>query len=157
MKQNPPSMPTIRWAGAPDPADRPAQQGPPGEYRRRLGILLMAAGLLASAWLLIPPGKGFLGVRMEGNALGPDGREGALVVDVVPGYPAERAGLLPGDIVLSVDGRRVLGSGPLMNEVSSMRPGREITLTVRRGGAELTLPVVLDERPAELDRPPHDD
>jgi S1-C subfamily serine protease len=59
------------------------------------------------------------------------GRPGALVVGVhVPG-PGYTAGLVRGDLLLSVDETRVDTAADLARAVSATRPGAEVTLTVR--------------------------
>ncbi|MEU8139656.1 S1C family serine protease [Streptodolium elevatio] len=63
---------------------------------------------------------------------------------VRPGGPAARAGLQPGDIVTAVDGKRVAEANELIVLVRSKSPGDTVTLTVKRGDAELSLPIKLD-------------
>ena len=73
-------------------------------------------------------------------------KQGALVASVLPGSPAEAAGLLPGDVVLAIDGRpvdvRFLEQVPeLYQSIAEIQPGREVELTVERGapgGPEVT-------------------
>lgn len=67
-------------------------------------------------------------------------RETVSIVDVVDGQPAAEAGLLPGDVVVSVDGRTV------ENRVDFLMPiqlggGDKLDLVVRRGGADVPLQV----------------
>ncbi|WP_049723762.1 Do family serine endopeptidase [Gilvimarinus polysaccharolyticus] len=74
---------------------------------------------------------------------------GALVNDVEPDSPAQSAGLKPSDIIVAFDGVEVLDSGILPQLVGRMAPGKEIELTVMRGGKQKTLEVVLGEREAD--------
>ncbi|MGH8940604.1 MAG: S1C family serine protease, partial [Actinomycetes bacterium] len=62
---------------------------------------------------------------------------------IVPGGPAEEAGLEPGDVIVALDGESVDGSSELIVEIRSRRPGDTITLTVRRGGSEREYEVTL--------------
>ena len=82
--------------------------------------------------------------------------EGALVVDVVPGSGAERAGLRPtrrdrrgrlelGDLIVAVDGEPVASSADLLLALERRRPGETVTVTVERDGARRDLAVVLGE------------
>lgn len=58
------------------------------------------------------------------------------VKDVVPGSPAERAGLRPGDQIIAVNGKPLTTSLPYDEAYSRGRPGDPITLTVARAGAK---------------------
>ncbi|GAA2466076.1 trypsin-like peptidase domain-containing protein [Streptomyces macrosporus] len=71
--------------------------------------------------------------------LGPGG-EGT---PVVPGGPADRAGIEAGDVITEVDGTRVRGGEELIVKIRSHRPGDRLELTVERGGRERTVTVVL--------------
>ena len=51
-----------------------------------------------------------------------DGDEGALLAKVVPGSPAEEAGLEPGDVVVGIDGEAVAGAEDLVNAVAGHEP-----------------------------------
>ncbi|MGE0592918.1 MAG: RIP metalloprotease RseP [Vicinamibacterales bacterium] len=62
------------------------------------------------------------------------------VRSVVPDDPADRAGVRPGDVVVAVDGKRVVFASQL-SEAISAAPGREIELLLLRDGEELRLPV----------------
>ena len=60
--------------------------------------------------------------------------DGALISQVMPGSPAETAGLEPGDVILSVDGERVRTVADLRNKIGLKRIGEEVELeTLRRG------------------------
>ncbi len=65
--------------------------------------------------------------------------EGAAVVEVAPGAPAERAGLRRNDLVLALNARRVRSSSDLRNQIGLVPVGEEVELKVRRGGQDLVL------------------
>jgi len=68
--------------------------------------------------------------------------QGALVADVWPGGPADRAGLRQGDVVVSAEGRPVVDAASLNYLFATKRPGDTVRLVVRRdGGREQTLTV----------------
>lgn len=69
--------------------------------------------------------------------------EGVFVRDVNPGSAAEKAGVEKGDVILSVNGRKVDGVPELQEAVGRFRPGEKIRITIRRGNAERSLDVVL--------------
>jgi putative serine protease PepD len=62
---------------------------------------------------------------------------------IVPGGPADQAGLEPGDVVLAIDGEAVEGSSELIVAIRSREPGEVVTLTVRRDGEERDYEVTL--------------
>jgi len=68
---------------------------------------------------------------------------------VAPGYPADRAGFLPGDVILSIDGREV-STWTEVDRAVEEALGRELTFVVRRGSETLTIkvsPTTDPERP----------
>ncbi len=70
---------------------------------------------------------------------------GALVGEVVKGGPAEEAGVKPGDVILSVEGKAIERSSELPPIVAGIKPGKQVTLTVWRDQAEKTLRVKVGE------------
>ncbi len=74
---------------------------------------------------------------------------GALVGDVTPNSPAQKAGVEKGDIILAIDGKPVNSSAELRMHVSLMAPGTKVNVKVFREGAEKTLPLTLAEMPTE--------
>jgi serine protease Do len=99
--------------------------------------------------------RGYLGVGIEAidreraEALGLPAARGALVGEVRPGGPAERAGIQTGDVVLSVNGRQVDDANSLTRQVAATRAGQTIRLEVLRGGQRRTLNVVSGTRPSQ--------
>ncbi len=72
----------------------------------------------------------------------PDTR-GALVADIAPGSPAEKAGIQRGDVIRAVDGRPINISSDLPPIVGAKAPGTRTRLTVWREGATRDLSLVL--------------
>lgn len=72
---------------------------------------------------------------------------GVIVQSVVPGSPAARAGLQPGDQILRSRGRALRNVFDWEAERLDMRVGEAVPLTVRRGGRELTLNVTVADLP----------
>jgi serine protease Do len=77
---------------------------------------------------------------------------GVIVSDVLPGGPAELAGLRVGDIVLRIDGRPMDSLPLLAFYLYARHTGDHLRLWVRRGAEEITLNVPVTERPDEIDR-----
>ena len=96
-------------------------------------------------------GRGRLGVRVE--SLNPDlagyfsvpGGRGVLVLEVLKGTPAERAGLKAGDVITAVGNQNVYDTGDLTGELGK-RTGA-VSLTVVRKGARRTVEAQLERAP----------
>ena len=70
---------------------------------------------------------------------------GAVISEVQPDSPGAKAGLKVGDVIVGLDGKKVLGAGELQAEVSSKRPGTKVALDVLRDGKSVNVPVTLEE------------
>lgn len=80
-----------------------------------------------------------------------DGPSGALVSSVAPGSAAEKAGLRPGDVVLSLNGERIERSGDLAAMVGKSKPGDRVSLEVVRQGKRERVSAVLAEMPTSAE------
>jgi Do/DeqQ family serine protease len=93
--------------------------------------------------------RGWLGVSIQpltpelAESFGLDRLSGALVNQVIPGSPAEKAGVQRGDLLVSFDGREVRGVRELQLMVASTPVGRTVQLEVVRGGKRQRLPVTI--------------
>lgn len=84
----------------------------------------------------------------------PEVAVGAIITEVLPGTPAEEAGLQEGDLVVAVDSQRIGPGGNLARLVIQYEPGDRVTLTVRRGDEEpLKIRVKLGENPDDPGAP----
>jgi thiol-disulfide isomerase/thioredoxin len=72
-----------------------------------------------------------------------------LVRGVVPGSPAERAGLLDRDVIVSVDGESVARPPDVIALVSGHRAGDRIAIALLRGGSDRLVAATLEELPNE--------
>jgi len=99
--------------------------------------------------------RGWIGVTIQdvdqnsAKALGLDKARGALIGSVMPGEPADKAGVKAGDIILAVDGRNIEDSSALLRTIAAKTPGEKINLTVWRDGKTRELSLTLGERTPE--------
>ncbi len=77
--------------------------------------------------------------------------KGALVTEVVTGLPAERAGLVAGDVIMTVDGAVVDGSKGMQRAILGKKIGQKVLLAVWRDGKPLTLQAATAEMPGDDD------
>jgi serine protease Do len=66
---------------------------------------------------------------------------------VIPGSPADKAGLAENDIILEVNGQKIDSNHPLVNAITGFKPGDEITLRVAHKGEEKDVKITLAEMP----------
>src|SRR5436190_1203471 len=102
-------------------------------------VIFLVTGLAAEALV------GHDGVlRPEPHDL-PAGASSFTILEIQPGSPADRAGLVAGDEVAAVDGAR-MGHDDVHQAYHNRRAGQVSVLTVLRAGAEVQVPVVLESR-----------
>lgn len=95
--------------------------------------------------------RGMLGVIIQ--SVTPDLAEafelketkGAVVSEISPGGPADKAGLKPGDIILSYDGQEIEDHSDLRMRVARTNPGKEVSLKIIRDGKPETVKITLGE------------
>jgi serine protease DegQ len=96
--------------------------------------------------------RGYLGILSQpvrlpdGGRLGLTQKGGLLVVGVEDGSPADRGGLMVGDIVATLDGQPVEDTDDLLVLLSGERVGRPVPVKVLRGGEPKDLDVTVGER-----------
>ncbi len=118
----PPAPPRWRWWGGPRPGLTPVtplpQPAPSGE---KLGVYVGPVPDPLAQYLGLPPGYGLL------------------VQEVLPGSLAERAGIQPKDIILTVNGVRITGVEDVKNALSKVPAGGEVKVSVIRKGQKVDL------------------
>jgi serine protease Do len=100
--------------------------------------------------------RGYLGVQITpldqdlANQFKVPDTSGALVEDVSPGGPADKAGIKNGDVIRKLNGQVVADAGQLTAMVTSMSPGSDANLDIWRDGKEMQIKVTLGERPTNM-------
>lgn len=102
--------------------------------------------------------RGWLGVELAHEispamvkAFGLPDAKGALVNSVVKGAPADKAGLLRGDVIRSFDGKAVESSDKLQSFVAQTPPKKSVTVELLRARKNVTLSLAIGERPESAD------
>jgi serine protease Do len=78
-------------------------------------------------------------------------REGALVATISPGGAAQKAGLEPGDVITSYNGKPVRNNNDLVTMVTATKPGTTVPIRIVRDGKEQTISVTVDELDLEAE------
>ncbi len=87
--------------------------------------------------------RGQLGVRAQAltrklaKAFGMERTDGVVVTEIVEGSPAQRAGILPGDILLRIDDTEIQTVQDMRNVLGLLRAGREVEIELLRGNETL--------------------
>ena len=103
--------------------------------------------------------RGWLGVSIRevdkdlADAFKLDKPRGALVENLVSEGPAEKGGVLPGDIILSFNKESIKTSGDLPHVVGATPAGTESTLMILREGREIEISMILGELPDDPRKP----
>jgi serine protease Do/serine protease DegQ len=96
--------------------------------------------------------RGRIGVQIHdltpelAEAFGIDSPNGAVVSQVLPGSPAEQAGLEAGDVVIEVNGERVSGQAELRNAIGLLRVGSQVEIGFIRDGETRRVTLELGSR-----------
>ncbi|MCY4262563.1 MAG: DegQ family serine endoprotease [Candidatus Dadabacteria bacterium] len=118
----------------------------PAEIAKGVISQLMEKGKVVRGWLgvMIQP------ITQEiAESMGHEGTDGALISDISPGSPAEKAGLRRGDVVVKFDGETIKEFTSLSKLVAMKAPGTSAKITVVRDGKNKDISVVLGKMPNE--------
>lgn len=99
--------------------------------------------------------RGYAGISVQEitqqiqKALNLESTKGALVVDVPAGQPAAKAGILAGDVIIAVGDKKVESANDLTNVIASLKPEKEVPVTIVRNGKKMTLMLKPADRASE--------
>lgn len=78
--------------------------------------------------------------------LGLQSSEGAVLSGVMPGSPAEKAGLAQGDAILSINGQKITAAGDITSIIEKSKIGDKIVLVIERSGTKKNVTITLAEK-----------
>jgi serine protease DegQ len=97
--------------------------------------------------------RGWIGVEPQdvtpeiAESFGLEQKSGAIIAGVLQGGPADRAGVHPGDILMSVNGEEIGDTTKLLNVVAQIKPGSPAKLHLMRKKQPIDLTVMIGKRP----------
>lgn len=100
--------------------------------------------------------RGYLGVAIQpvtrelASQFNLPDQNGALVTEVTPGSPAEKAGIQPGDVIRSLNGNNIKDGQQLRSRIADIPVGADVQVQVLREGKELKLGAQIAEHPGQL-------
>jgi serine protease DegQ len=106
---------------------------------------LLATGEVKRAYLGVIYGVQVTPDLNQQFGLGVDA--GVTVEEVSPNTPADKAGIQPGDVIVSLDGRPIRAQEDLIELLNQHRPGEEVTVGIVRDGDRRRVEATLAERP----------
>jgi S1-C subfamily serine protease len=104
-----------------------------------------------------PVQHAYVGVSLDpqsGNGAQLDTEQACQCNPIVPGGPADTAGLKPGDTITAINGETVTSTDQFIARIDRFSPGTTVTLTVKRGGDTKHIPLKLAVRPASAPNVP---
>jgi serine protease DegQ len=98
--------------------------------------------------------RGWIGVEAQEIASDSDvsPANGVLIAGVLAGGPAEKAGLKPGDILVSIEGKPVKDPNSMLNLVAALVPGKPASIKLRRANKDIDVQVAVGKRPTQQRR-----
>ncbi len=106
--------------------------------------------------------RGWIGVEPQdvtpeiAESFGLEQKSGAIVAGVLKNGPADRAGIKPGDILVSVDGQDITDTTRLLNLIAQIKPGSNAKIHLVRKNREMDLEVMIGKRPPPPKQPADD-
>jgi serine protease Do len=116
----------------------------PINLARRIADELIELGIVVRGYVGINTQPITEGIR---QAVGLESRSGVLVAAVAPNRPGNRAGIKPGDAILSLDGKEVAGVREFQDDIAARSPGSKVVLAVWRRGTKTDVELVLEAWP----------
>lgn len=142
-----------RYDDAPNHADAPSGGGLgigfaiPVSIARRVLEQIITHGEVVRGW-----------VGIEMREITPESAEsfdlpsahGVLIYSVLDGSPADKSGILPGDVLVAIDGQEIQDPREMLNLVASLQPGQVTTFRLLRKDKKIELKLSVGRRPTPL-------
>ncbi|MBZ9557177.1 MULTISPECIES: Do family serine endopeptidase [unclassified Modicisalibacter] len=97
--------------------------------------------------------RGWLGIEVQeitanlATSFGLKAAQGVVISSVFPGGPGDKAGLQPGDVMTSIDGKPIIDPRAAMADIAEVKPGASLPVTIIRGGERKQVDIQVGERP----------
>lgn len=98
--------------------------------------------------------RGWMGIEVQeitailAQSLQLNTTQGVLVAGLLRQGPADKAGLLPGDVITKINQYKVNGARATINYIAGLKPNSKIELAIIRAGQPKTLTAIIGQRPA---------
>lgn len=102
--------------------------------------------------------RGYIGVEPQditpelAESFGLKKSTGAIIAGVLKGGPADKAGMQPGDILVSVEGKNITDMADMLNQIAQLSPGTKAKVVVLRRNQETNLSITVGKRPRAAQR-----
>jgi len=116
----------------------------PSNMARNIMVQLIEYGHAVRGWI------GFEGHALNeklARSLDLESSDGVIVTGIVRNSPAHKAGLEPGDIIVAIDGKKIVNGRDALLIITSKQPGEEIELEVLRDNRRMRITAITVNRP----------
>jgi len=116
----------------------------PSSMAKKVVVQLREKGKVVRGWLGVE--VALLPIDQDTQkALNLQSKKGSLINTVVPGGPAEKAGLKPYDVVIEINGQAIENSNDLRMKIADIQPGTKAEIKIIRDGKEKTVTATVAE------------
>ena len=102
--------------------------------------------------------RGYIGVEPQditpelAESFGLKKTTGAIIAGVLKGGPADKAGIRPGDILVSIDDKLIADMADMLTHISQLKPETKTKVAILRNNQQITLNIVIGKRPRAQSR-----